>query len=252
MQGYVVGSIDVAALVLYAFALFFLFLVFYLRREDRREGYPMEDELSGIVESPGGALHTASVKAFLLPNGHGVVAIAERREATEIAGRRRENFSGAPYYPTQRGLPVGIGPGAYAQRAQYPDPDAEGRPRIIPLSIAEGMVVARQDTDPRGMPVIGADGRQAGTVTDLWVDRGEHVFRYLQVETGSGAILAPMAMAVIRGGAVRIDAINAADFAGAPKTASGTQITRDEEERIVAYFGAGYLYANGERQEPWL
>ena len=253
IQGYVVGSIDIAALALYAFALFFLVLVFYLRREDRREGYPLEDELTGRVETPGGPLSTASAKTFLLPDGRGTITTpTSPREPVEIAARRRENFGGAPYSPTGDGLPVGVGPGAFALRAQWPDLDAHGNPRIVPLSIADDIVLAHQDPDPRGMAVFGADGRKAGTVADIWIDRAEHPVRYLQVETGMGGVLAPMAMAVIRSGGIDIDAINAADFAGAPKTASGSQITRDEEERIVAYFGAGYLYANADRQEPWL
>ena len=42
--GAITGYVDVAQLVLYAFFLFFAGLVFYLRREDRREGYPLENE----------------------------------------------------------------------------------------------------------------------------------------------------------------------------------------------------------------
>ena len=34
----IVGSIDIAELVFLAFVLFFIGLIFYLRREDRREG----------------------------------------------------------------------------------------------------------------------------------------------------------------------------------------------------------------------
>lgn len=253
LQGYVVGSIDVAALTLYAFALFFLALVFYLRREDRREGYPLEDEITGAVESPGGVMHTASTKSFLLPDGRGTVtAPTSPREPVEIAAKRRENFGGAPYVPTGEGLPVGVGPGAFAERAKWPDLDAHGRPRIVPLALADGIMLAAKDPDPRGMAVYGADGLKAGTVAEVWVDRSDHLIRYLQVETGTGGVLAPFAMAVVRRGAVIVDAINAADFAGAPKTAAGDQITRDEEERIVGYFGAGYLYANADRQEPWL
>jgi hypothetical protein len=53
---YVVGSIDVAELSLAAFFLFFVALVFWLRREDRREGYPLEHELTGRIETVGGPL----------------------------------------------------------------------------------------------------------------------------------------------------------------------------------------------------
>ena len=39
--GAITGYIDVAQLVLYAFWIFFVGLIFYLRREDKREGYPL-------------------------------------------------------------------------------------------------------------------------------------------------------------------------------------------------------------------
>lgn len=253
MHGYLVGSIDVAALALTAFVLFFIGLVFWLRREDRREGYPLEDELTGALESPGGALHTRTPKVFRLPFDRGT-AVAPRRESepVEIAARRRENFAGAPYHPIGEGMPVGIGPGAFAQRAQWPDLDAHGRPRIVPLAGDDHVSVSRNDRDPRGMAVYGADHARAGTVTELWIDRSEHVIRYLEVDTGTGSVLAPMAMANVRAEGIVIDAINAAHFAGVPRVSAGGQITRDEEERIIAYYGGGYLYANLDRQEPWL
>ena len=43
--GSITSHIDVAQVVLYAFWVFFALLIFYLRREDRREGYP-------LVEAP--------------------------------------------------------------------------------------------------------------------------------------------------------------------------------------------------------
>ena len=173
-------------------------------------------------------------------------------EPVDIQARRTENFGGAPYHPTGNPFLAGVGPGAYAQRANWPDIDAHGLPRIVPIGAASGITVAPASTDPRGLSVIGADGKVAGTVTDLWVDRAEHVIRYLAIDTGTGTVLAPMAMATVRRGVVEIDAMNAADFAGAPKPAAAAEITRFEEERIVGYFGAGYLYANTDRQEPWL
>ena len=253
MNGNLVGTIDVAELALYAFTLFFILLVFWLRREDRREGYPLEDEITGAIESAGGAMHTATTKSFALPFDRGTVtAPTKGREPVDIAARRRENFGGAPYDPTGNPLADGIGPAAFANRAKWPDQDAHGLPRIVPIGLADGITVATASTDPRGLPVYGADGLKAGTVTDLWVDRAEHMIRYLAVDTGTGAVLAPMAMALVRRDHVSIDAINAADFAGAPKPSSASEITRYEEERVVAYFGGGYLYANADRQEPWL
>lgn len=59
--------IDVALIVLNAFFLFFLGLVIYLRREDRREGYPLEHELTGRVEGEGTLLLRACPRHFACP-----------------------------------------------------------------------------------------------------------------------------------------------------------------------------------------
>ena len=44
--------LDVAQVTLYVFWIFFACLIFYLRREDRREGYPLDSTASG-----GGVVH---------------------------------------------------------------------------------------------------------------------------------------------------------------------------------------------------
>jgi photosynthetic reaction center H subunit len=249
----IVGTFDVTELVFFAFVLFFLALMVYLRREDRREGYPLEDEVTGRVDTPGGVLSSATPKTFHMPFGRGSVTTPTKgREKVDIAGARTFRSPGAPYYPTGNPLVDGIGPAAWAERAKHTDLDGEGRNRIVPIGATEHIAVHARDADPRGMSVIGADGAVAGTVTDLWVDRAEHVIRYLEVDTGGKKILAPMAMSKIMGRQqqVEIDAINAADFAAAPVPGTAGQITFYEEERIVAYFGGGYLYANRARQEP--
>jgi photosynthetic reaction center H subunit len=256
-SAYVVGSIDVAEISLWAFFLFFVALVFWLRREDRREGYPLEDEMDGFVESVGGPLSTALPKTFHLPFDRGSVSYplprTEGREPVDIAAKRYENFAGAPYVPTGNPLADGVGPAAYANRAKWPDQDAHGRARIVPLSTEGHISVWSGNRDPRGMQVIAADGKIAGTVTDLWIDRAEHQVRYLSVQTTSGkTVLAPMAMATVTAAGVNIDAINAADYDGVPQLEAAGEITRYEEERVIGYFGGGYLYANADRQEPIL
>ena len=52
--GAITSHIDVAQVVLYAFWIFFAGLIFYLRREDRREGYPLEYEVTGQHRRSGG------------------------------------------------------------------------------------------------------------------------------------------------------------------------------------------------------
>jgi photosynthetic reaction center H subunit len=247
----------VAELALIVFFMFFLALVVWLRREDRREGYPLEHELTGQIESVGGPFLTAVPKRFFLPFDRGIavqpVGRTQNREPVNIAAKRFENFAGAPYVPTGNPLADGVGPASYAERARWPDQDAHGRARIVPLSGESQISVWSGGRDPRGMSVTAADGKVAGTVRDLWIDRAEHQIRYLEVETTGGkTILAPMAMASVSAKGVSIDAINAADYDGVPQLETAGEITRYEEERIIGYFGGGYLYANTDRLEPWL
>ena len=247
-------GIDVARLVFYAFVLFFVCLVFYLRREDRREGYPLEHELTGRVESEGGPFHTAIAKTFKLSFGRGTVTTPTKgREPFQIAARQTDRFTGAPYAPTGNPLVDGVGPAAWAERAKQPDLDWEGHARIVPLSAAAGFFIARQDADPRGYTVVGCDGEVAGTVSEVWVDKADRLIRYLEVEIAGGRhVLAPMTMATIARSKSRItvDAVTAAQFSDAPAIEGTGVITLYEEERVQAYFGGGYLYATPARSEP--
>jgi photosynthetic reaction center H subunit len=130
----------------------------------------------------------------------------------------------------------------------------EGLHRIVPLRVAEGFEVAHQDPDPRGMPVVGADGLVGGTVVDLWVDRSEAIFRYLEIEVAANQrrVLVPMTMAVVQSRQVKVTSILAGHFADVPGLKHPERITRLEEERLYGYYGAGYLYALPSRQEPLL
>lgn len=76
MTGSVVGSIDVAQVVLYAFWVFFAGLIWYIRKEDRREGYPLEDDVSGAYnKSPW--LFVPDKKTFVLPHGQGTKEVPD-------------------------------------------------------------------------------------------------------------------------------------------------------------------------------
>jgi photosynthetic reaction center H subunit len=256
MSPHITPGIDVALLVFWAFVLFFVGLVFYLRREDRREGYPLEEEMSGQIRRPGGVLSTPSPKTFLLPFDHGTVKAPPGggRDPFNIAARRTDRFAGAPIEPTGDPLVDGIGPAAWANRAKRPDLDMEGHPRIVPLSTAAGYSIAGPDPTMTGWPVIGADGVVAGSIADLWVDKADRLVRYMQLDGVGGPALVPIMMAKVDRSRRRVvvDALNGAQFAGVPRLEAPTQITLYEEERVQAYFGGGYLYANIDRQEPFL
>lgn len=250
------SDFDAVELCLYAFFFFFAGLVLYLRREDRREGYPLEDDVSGRLEPLGGLFFTAKPKTFLLPHGHGTRTLPNfKRDERRIAARRSAPMDGAPIEPTGNPLLDGVGPGSWNERPNYPDLTLEGAPRIVPIRVAPDFHVSPRDTDPRGLPVLGADGVKAGAVSDLWIDRSECLIRYIEVAVDGRAgrkVLLPMTMAIVGRRGVKVRAITAAQFADVPVTASPDRVTLLEEEKVIGYYGGGHLYATADRQEPWL
>jgi photosynthetic reaction center H subunit len=246
-----VGGLDVAELTFYLFFLFFLGLVWYLNRESRREGYPLEHDISGAVGDDIARLDFSEKKTFQLPHGMGSYVPEDVPRDAMPTNVLPRFYAGTPLDVTGEPLGSGVGPGGYAMRADRPDLDMFGRPRIVPMAIAEHINVVANDVDPRGLPVMGLDGVVAGTVRDLWVDRAEHVIRYLDVELNDGGTATlPMPMVKVSRRGIVTDAVKAAQFAGCPQLKSPAQITLLEEEKVSAYFGAGYLWATPERSEP--
>ena len=257
--GAITEYIDVAQLVLYAFWIFFAGLVAYLHRENKREGYPLVNEGPGKRVIVQGFPPVPSPKRYILRNGREVFAPAhegERQAEPPYAAQIVDGYPGSPILPAGDPMLAGVGPGSYAMRPDTPDLTFDDHARIVPLRIATALGVDVKDTDPRGLPVIGHDGLVAGTVTDPWVDRAEHLFRYLEVQPAAGSgvrpVLLPMGFARIKRRHVQVDSITAAQFASVPRTKSDEQITMYEEERVMAYYGAGVLYATPERAEPLL
>jgi photosynthetic reaction center H subunit len=102
-------------------------------------------------------------------------------------------------------------------------------------------------SDPRGWRVVGGDGKTAGTVKDLWVDRADLLVRYLEVELGenagaTGTRLVPMPMARVNSdrGIIEVYSILAKQFGVL------------EEEKVSSYYAAGRLWAEPSRREPLL
>lgn len=247
------GGLDVAELVFYAFFLFFVGLIVYLRREDRREGYPKEYDDDGRVPIMDGPFTMPPAKTFRLPFGHGTAVTPRRGEEPVVPLRRFDRFAGAPYVPVGDPLVDGAGPAAYALRAPYPDRDLEGRLRIVPIGADHHFAISERDPALVGMQVTGADKRLAGVVSDVWIDRSDRMIRYVEVQLATGSrVLAPMAFASVsrRRNQVHFDSISAAQFANVPQLATAGEITRLEEERIQGYYGGGYLYGLPGRTEP--
>ncbi len=253
--GAITQYIDVAQLVLYAFWIFFAGLVVYLLRENKREGYPLESDRSERAPrvKVQGFPRVPDPKTYLLRDGRTVTAPRAEVPAGPLRARPVGPWPGAPLQPDGDPMRAEVGPGSYAQRPDIPDTTVGGTPRLVPLRDSLYAGVSRRDPDPRGKPVVGADGAVAGVVRDLWLDQAEMLFRYLEVETGTGArVLLPINFARIGDRRVRVRSLLAAQFAGVPALRDSEIVTMLEEERIMAYYGAGTLYATAQRQEPLL
>ncbi|MFK7791925.1 MAG: photosynthetic reaction center subunit H [Devosiaceae bacterium] len=262
------NHLDLAQVLLYVFWAFFGALLFYLQRETRREGYPLESDESGAIINHG--VYMPGPKTFLLPHGHGEVTVPNyERETRELALQSSEPWSGAPKDPTGKNPMLdGVGPGAYALRADVPDLMDSGAVKIRPMSKLEGYRVPAGDPNPIGSDVVGVDGKTGGQVVDVWIDQAESVIRYYEITVGKGEkarnVLMPANFAVVKSGkkpslseeagkpSLYVHAIKGKHFADVPATAKADEITMLEEEKIMGYFGAGYFYAQPNRADPLL
>lgn len=256
-SGAITNNIDVAQVVLYMFWVFFAGLVYYLHRENKREGYPLESDTGMGRNRYEGFPATPDPKRFTMSDGTVWLAPGPNSAIGPlVGGTPTSRLPGAPIEPIGNPLLAGVGPGAYAPRADVCDTTFEGGLRIVPLRDAPDYGVAHQDPDPRGMPVLGADGQVGGTVVDLWVDKSEAIFRYIEIEVdaagGKRRVLLPMTLARISRRQVKARSILGAHFADVPALRQPDRITRLEEEKIFGYYGAGTLYATPARLEPLL
>lgn len=249
----IVGSLDLGTLAFILFFVFFWGLVFYIQKESRREGYPLEEDTTGRLE-PGGNTWLPEPKAYLLPTGETVLKPDGKRDPVNDKMKRLAVWSGAPYEPIGDPMKAEAGPGAYTLREDKPDLTHEGLPKIVPMRLIPEFSVSNAKNDPRGMTVVGADGNAAGVISDIWMDRAEALVRLYEVELAADGrrVLLPYGFANVRAGKkqVVVDAIYAEHFNDVPAHASPDQVTRLEEDKIAAYYGAGTLYANKERAEP--
>ena len=153
----IVGGLDVAELVFYLFFGFFLCLVWYLNRESRREGYPLEDDLTGKVGNDVGRLDFSSPKRFQLPlrprhlhsGRRAARPDADQRAAAPRLGRAAR-CGGRPAQLGRRARPA-MPSAPIAPMSTCTTARASCRSRIEPH-----ITVEKSDVDPRGLPVVGA------------------------------------------------------------------------------------------------
>ena len=250
------GDFDLASAAIWGFWLFFALLVYYLQTENMREGYPQVDE-TGHGEPREGLFSLPSDKTFKLPHGRGEVSVpsGQRGDRDDLALERSSESAGSPYLPTGDPMKDGVGPASWAPRRDVPELDGHGHVKIKPMSaLADFHVSAGRD--PRGKAVVAGDGEVVGRIIDMWIDVPEALVRYLVVDLnpeGSGKTrLIPMNMCRIKSNMVKVRSLYSGQFEGIPQAKKDGQISLLEEEKVMAWFAGGTLYADPKRLEPQL
>lgn len=241
------SHIDVALIAIYVFWAFFFGLVYWLRREDQREGYLLESnkgDLLDIVVPP-----VPPAKTYLLPDGTTKQAPDGIPDDRPVPATPTAPWEGAPLAPTGNPLRDGIGAASYAMRRDEPEKDHNGLPKIQPMRALNDVGIVEDDPDPRGMPVVTRGGKIIGTVKDAWIDRAEQLIRYYEVEVKGEtpySVLVPVQFANVNGykGSVLVTVIGPEHFAVLPRTKSPDVVTKLEEDKIVGFFAGAPLYAS--------
>ena len=250
------GNFDLASAAIWLFWIFFALLVYYLQTENMREGYPLLDD-DGNEAPNQGPFPLPKDKTFRLPDWRGELTVPSgaRGCRDDLALERTGVSAGSPYVPTGDQMVDGVGPASWAPRRDVPELDAHGAPKMRPMSSLPDFHVSAGH-DPRGKAVVSGDGEVVGRVIDMWVDVPENMVRYLVIDLnpeGSGELrLAPINMVRIKSDRVVVRSLYAANFAGIPAIKGKSQVTLLEEEKIMAWFAGGTLYADPKRAEPCL
>jgi len=249
------GNVDLASIAIWLFWIFFAGLIIYIQRENMREGYPLVDDDGKDLGISGWPL--PEPKTLDLGHGRGKVVVpsAENEEfhdRKDLALARTSTSGGAPYVPTGDPMIDGVGPASWAPRRDLPELDAAGHPKIRPMTmLPEFRVTAGRD--PRGKPVVAGDDEVVGRIIDMMIDVPEHIVRFLVVDlnpegTGQHRLI-PMNLCRVRSDRVTVRSIYGRNFPGVPSTAASDQVTLLEEDKIMAYYAGGTLYADPSRLE---
>ncbi len=251
------GDFDLASAAIWLFWIFFAGLVIYLQTENMREGYPLRDDKDATPANES-LWPLPKGKTFHLRDGRGDLTVPSReyedsKMRTNLALAPSSAASGSPWIPTGDPMVDGVGPAAWAPRRDAPELDAHGHAKIKPMSKLEDFHVSA-GRDPRGKAVVGGDGEVIGRVIDMWVDVPEQLVRYLTVDLnpeGSGKTrLIPMNLAKIGSDRVTVRSLHAHNWDNVPKTKKADEVTVLEEDKIMAYYAGGTLYASPSKTQP--
>ncbi len=253
--GQISNQLDIPTLAFWVFVLFFVGLVFWLQRESKREGYPLRASPFTTELMDGFPPPAAQTRTYILNEG-GTTEAPHHYEQAPTQARPMHQFDGTAFYPLGNPLLAGIGPGSWVMRRDSVALTERGEKLMEPLRDMGGWSVEREDADPRGMAVFDWRWNAIGSVTDVWIDRGSKVIRLLEVElqavAGAGRVLVPLLHTEIREKSrrVRVTSLWAHQFADVPKPATAGEITAREEERLNAYYAAGFFYRSNPLTYP--
>ena len=192
---------DVAQVTLYVFWIFFAALIFYLRREDKREGYPLVSDAGGrrpvygIPVAAGSQDLPAARRQDRVAAGLATTTVATSRWRRSRRGRARPTCR-----PAIRILD-GVGPGSYADREDVPELTLDDHADHRAAARRQGHHPRSARSRSARHEGVGCDGQVGGTVVDVWVDRAEALIRYLEVEVkggrGTKRVLLPLPFALV-------------------------------------------------------
>jgi photosynthetic reaction center H subunit len=249
--GAITQYIDTAQVTLYVFWVFFFGLIYYLRKEDKREGYPM---ITGDADGTAiGFPPLPAPKTFLLRDGTSVQAPREGRPEVDYKATAAGYLTGAPSDPIGNPLLSASGPAGYSLRADKPELTWHNdQNRLAPLRVATDHSFDENSPNPIGFEAVGFDGIVGGSVKDVWVDREESVIRYYEVTVAGGkSVFVPVALVRVNESAnqILLASVTGKQIGEAPTIASPDQITWREEDQTQAYFASGQLFAIPSRRE---
>ncbi len=253
------GNFDLASAAIWLFWIFFAGLIYYLQTENMREGYPLRDDDDGVPANES-LWPMPKEKTFHLRDGRGELTVPSKeyedsKMRTDLALEPSSASTGSPWIPTGDPMIDGVGPAAWAPRKDHPELDAHGHVKIRPMATLEDFHVSA-GRDPRGKPVVGGDGEVVGRVTDMWVDIPEQMVRFMTVDLnpeGTGKTrLIPMNMAKIGADRVTVRSLHAHNWDGVPATKKADEVTLLEEDKIMAYYAGGTMYATPARSQTVL
>ena len=182
----------------------------------------------------------------------GSVTLPQEYARRDLNASVRERSPGAPIYPTGDPLLAGVGPGAYTLRRDEPFLMHDGSRQLAPLRDATDYHCVDPERDPRGLRMYGDDYVEVGTVTDVWIDKGSKILRYLEVALDGEPKhrLVPIFYAQFwrKTKSFKLDCLSSTQFAKAPILRHPDIVTAREEDRINGFYAGGYMYSTPLRE----